>query len=133
MYSCECAYRTNFPKEIMCFPDFPFDAQLPSFPHHSHVLTYLHQYANQYNLRQFIQFNRSVELVTPFRSSCSANTHSSKVNGCCSCGDNLTEKVHKQSGGMVKWTVNVLNLKTGERISEVFDYVLLCSGYVALV
>ena len=119
----------------MCFPDFPFDTQLPSFPHHSDVLRYLHQYTDRYNLHQFIKFNCSVELVTPFHSSCSARAHSSKENGCCvcgSCGDNLREKACRQSGGMVKWTVNVLNLKTGERTSEVFDYVLLCSGYVPL-
>ncbi|KAG6921731.1 hypothetical protein G0U57_005540, partial [Chelydra serpentina] len=29
--------RTNLPKEVMAFPDFPFDPSLPSFLHHSDV------------------------------------------------------------------------------------------------
>ena len=58
-----------------------------------------------------------------------------KENGYCgargSHGDDLRDEACRQSrsGGMVKWTVSVLNLRTGERTSEVFDYVLLCSGY----
>ena len=42
---------------------------------------------------------------------------------------NSSEEKCKESGGIVKWTVSILNLKTGERTSEVFDYVLLCCGY----
>ena len=28
----------------------------------------------------------------------------------------------------VKWRVDILNLKTGERVSEIFDVILVCSG-----
>ena len=108
----------------MCFPDFPFNTQLPSFPHHSDVLSYLHQYADQYNLHQFIQFNCHVELVTPVHScSCSrAHFMASKENGYCVA-----------HGETVKWTIDVVNVKTGERTSEVCDFVLLCSGYVSFI
>ena len=129
--------RTNFPKEIMCFPDFPFDVELPSFPHHSDVLSYLHQYSDRYNLHQFIQFNCSVESVIPIKVYRCSGDHTNKGCGYCACapqrgthGDILKEKACTLSEGMVKWTVDVVNLKTGERTSEVFDFVLLCSGYV---
>jgi hypothetical protein len=109
--------------------------ELPSFPHHSDVLNYLHQYADRYNLHRFVKFNYSVEPVAPV--GC-LRDHLNKENGYCTCtphcgphGDILEERAcNGLSEGMVKWTVDVVNLKTGERTSEVFDYVLLCSGYV---
>ena len=65
----------------MCFPDFPFDVELPSFPHHSDVLSYLHQYADRYNLHRFIQFNCSVESVTPIQVCSCSGDHTNKENG----------------------------------------------------
>ncbi len=132
IYTC----RTNFPKEIMCFPDFPFDVELPSFPRHSDVLSYLHQYADRYNLHRFIQFNHSVESVAPVHCCSCLEDHPNNENGyallhCGPHGDILEERAcNELSEGVVKWTVDVVNLKTGERTSEVFDFVLLCSGYV---
>ncbi|CAB1352588.1 unnamed protein product, partial [Coregonus sp. 'balchen'] len=35
--------RTNLPKEVMMFPDFPFDPQLPSFLPHQEVQIYLRE------------------------------------------------------------------------------------------
>ena len=57
--------RTNLPKEVMGLPDFPFDSSLPSFVHHSDVLHYLEQYAEHYQLYQYIQFYSQVKKVTP--------------------------------------------------------------------
>ena len=57
--------RTNLPKEVMGLPDFPFDSSLPSFVHHSDVLHYLEQYAEHYQLYQYIQFYSQVKRVTP--------------------------------------------------------------------
>ena len=112
----------------MCFPDFPFAENLPSFPHHSDVLCYLNRYAKQYNLYQFIKFNCLVELLEPAHRPCSRNMNdhcSSQVDiKCAKDGDS-----YSGPSGMVKWTMTIMNLKTGERTSRVFDLVLVCSGY----
>ncbi|CAM5179053.1 unnamed protein product [Eretmochelys imbricata] len=57
--------RTNLPKEVMAFPDFPFDASLPSFLHHSDVLAYLESYADHFCVREHIRFSWLVDAVSP--------------------------------------------------------------------
>ncbi|XP_044857527.1 translation initiation factor IF-2-like isoform X2 [Mauremys mutica] len=57
--------RTNLPKEVMAFPDFPFDPSLPSFLHHSHVLAYLERYADHFGVREHIRFWWRVDAVSP--------------------------------------------------------------------
>lgn len=59
--------RTNLPKEVMAFPDFPFSKQSDSFLHHTEVLRYLEQYAEANNLYQYIQFDTQVVSVCPVR------------------------------------------------------------------
>eukprot|EP00189_Rhodosorus_marinus_P014138 CAMPEP_0184746334 /NCGR_PEP_ID=MMETSP0315-20130426/8868_1 /TAXON_ID=101924 /ORGANISM="Rhodosorus marinus, Strain UTEX LB 2760" /LENGTH=425 /DNA_ID=CAMNT_0027218843 /DNA_START=155 /DNA_END=1432 /DNA_ORIENTATION=+ len=55
--------RTNIPKEVMAFPGFPFADELPSFPGHSDVQTYLESYATEMDLHPMIRFNAHVEKV----------------------------------------------------------------------
>ncbi|XP_041807518.1 flavin-containing monooxygenase FMO GS-OX4 isoform X2 [Chelmon rostratus] len=57
--------RTNLPKEVMMFPDFPFDPQLNSFLPHQEVQRYLERYCQSYNIRPHIRFNTAVEKVKP--------------------------------------------------------------------
>ncbi|XP_068780125.1 uncharacterized protein [Struthio camelus] len=57
--------RTNLPKEVMAFPDFPFDADLPSFLPHSDVLAYLERYAAASGVLPHIRFLQLVEDVSP--------------------------------------------------------------------
>ncbi|XP_038241997.1 flavin-containing monooxygenase FMO GS-OX4-like isoform X2 [Dermochelys coriacea] len=57
--------RTNLPKEVMAFPDFPFDPSLPSFLHHSDVLAYLESYADHFCVREHIRFWWLVDAVSP--------------------------------------------------------------------
>uniref|UniRef100_A0A914VKU5 Flavin-containing monooxygenase n=1 Tax=Plectus sambesii TaxID=2011161 RepID=A0A914VKU5_9BILA len=52
--------RVNLPKEIMAFPDFPFNEKLRSFVTHRHVLSYLHEYAKRFELMQNIRFKTKV-------------------------------------------------------------------------
>uniref|UniRef100_A0A673L7Z6 Flavin-containing monooxygenase n=1 Tax=Sinocyclocheilus rhinocerous TaxID=307959 RepID=A0A673L7Z6_9TELE len=52
--------RTNLPKEIMMYPDFPFDDHLPSFLHHTSVQQYLEKYCERNDI-----FNTVVEKVKP--------------------------------------------------------------------
>ena len=55
--------RTNLPKEIMAFPDFPFDASLPSFVMHHDVLNYLQKYADHFELERYIQVRSGVGII----------------------------------------------------------------------
>jgi len=48
------AFRTNLPKELMAFPDFPFSEHPPSFVGHEEVRQYLEDYAKNFDLFQFI-------------------------------------------------------------------------------
>jgi hypothetical protein len=48
-------FRTNIPKEIMPFPDFPFHETEASFVHHTDVLRYLKEYAQHYGLNEHIK------------------------------------------------------------------------------
>ncbi|KAI2662743.1 Flavin-containing monooxygenase FMO GS-OX-like 5 [Labeo rohita] len=57
--------RTNIPKEVMSFPDFPFAKHLPSFVHHTEVRKYLEQYCDHFRLWDHIQFGTSVASVSP--------------------------------------------------------------------
>lgn len=52
-------FRTNLPKEVMAFPDLPFDKDLPSFIRHEDVLAYLETYANMFDLNKFIKVSGS--------------------------------------------------------------------------
>ncbi|KAK3086070.1 hypothetical protein FSP39_013045 [Pinctada imbricata] len=57
--------RTNLPKEVMAFPQFPFKKSLPSFIRHEDVLAYLESYAEHYDVYKHIKFNHMVQNVTP--------------------------------------------------------------------
>ena len=50
--------KTNLPKEVMCYPDFPYKASQDSFLHHSAVLEYLQEYAAHFGLEKFVQVKR---------------------------------------------------------------------------
>lgn len=47
--------RTNLPKNVMEFPDFPVPAYYRSFMDHSNFLAYLQNYAKAYNLHKYIK------------------------------------------------------------------------------
>lgn len=55
--------KTNLPKEVMAFPDFPFPASKESFLHHTEVLAYLESYADHFDLKKFIHYNTTVKHV----------------------------------------------------------------------
>ncbi|XP_042287989.1 flavin-containing monooxygenase FMO GS-OX5 isoform X2 [Thunnus maccoyii] len=57
--------RTNLPKEVMMFPDFPFDPQLSSFLPHQEVQRYLERYCQSHDIGPHIRFNTVVENVKP--------------------------------------------------------------------
>lgn len=56
---------TNLPKELMCFPDFPFPPQEKSFLPASDVLDYLNLYVDTFDVRSRIKFLHAVVRVRP--------------------------------------------------------------------
>ncbi|CAG9821332.1 unnamed protein product [Phaedon cochleariae] len=57
--------RTNLPKEVMGFPDFPIPEQNKSYLTQAEILDFLNLYADRYNLRNFIKFNSIVSEIRP--------------------------------------------------------------------
>lgn len=57
--------KTNLPKELMCFPDFPFPSQEKSFLPASDVLDYLNSYVDTFGVREKIKFHHHVVRVRP--------------------------------------------------------------------
>ncbi|XP_072768705.1 uncharacterized protein [Nerophis lumbriciformis] len=55
--------RTNLPKEVMMFPDFPFREQLSSFLPHQEVRRYLEDYCAHYKIGPHIRLRTAVEAV----------------------------------------------------------------------
>ena len=61
--------KTNLPKEVMAFPDFPFLPKEKSFIEHREVLEYLQRYCHHFQLEQFVSFNTLVSKVNPIETS----------------------------------------------------------------
>lgn len=60
--SLYASLRTNLPREVMAFSDFPFDADR-QFPDHDRVLDYLEAFARMNHLQHVIRFGTPVERV----------------------------------------------------------------------
>ncbi|XP_029375412.1 flavin-containing monooxygenase FMO GS-OX4 [Echeneis naucrates] len=95
--------RTNLPKEVMAFPDFPFDPQLSSFLPHQEIQKYLKKYCHAHNIWPQIRFNTMVEKVKPVV---------------------LAKEVEKNT----MWEVTSCDL-SGHQKTEIFDSVFVCSGH----
>lgn len=93
------AMRTNLPKEVMAFPDFPFQEQAASFLHHSLVLQYLNDYCDHFRLRPMIRFRTRVDHVKPMDQTPS------------------------------RWSVRATDLNTKQPTEETYDYVIVCNGH----
>ncbi|XP_046402271.1 flavin-containing monooxygenase FMO GS-OX-like 4 [Ischnura elegans] len=96
--------RTDIPREAMQFPDFPMEAPSegdPSYMHHTEVHEYLEHYATQYQLHQYIEFNKEVRSIAPIQ----------------------REEVDCQ------WHVSVADLKTGTIEDCTFDAIMICNGH----
>ncbi|XP_028276900.1 flavin-containing monooxygenase FMO GS-OX-like 4 [Parambassis ranga] len=92
--------RTNLPKEVMMFPDFPFEPELSSFLSHRAVLQYLHRYCQSYDIGPHIRFNTAVERV----------------------------RVVMTTGEKPRWEVTSSDPSGGVQ-TETFDSVFVCSGH----
>jgi cation diffusion facilitator CzcD-associated flavoprotein CzcO len=107
--SVYASLRTNLPREVMSFIDFPFFTQKGrdrrSYPSHKEVALYLEDFAKEFDLLHVIQFGTSVEHV---------------------------ELVTMDSTGKKQWRVITTKRKDGvvdEVKEELFDAVVVCSGH----
>uniref|UniRef100_A0A182QBZ2 Flavin-containing monooxygenase n=1 Tax=Anopheles farauti TaxID=69004 RepID=A0A182QBZ2_9DIPT len=62
MYS---GLRTNLPKEVMGYPDFPIPVQHDSYIASEDILSFLHLYAVRYGIEKHIKFEHNVLQVLP--------------------------------------------------------------------
>ncbi|MCJ8742551.1 hypothetical protein PDJAM_G00083300 [Pangasius djambal] len=98
--------RTNLPKEVMMFPDFPFDSHLPSFLTHWDVQQYLEAYCKSHDITPHIKFNTMVEEVKPI-------------------------SMETDKGGPVRWEVISRGMHGGHS-TQTFDSVFICSGHYSV-
>ena len=89
---------------MMCYPDFPFPDDVPSFMHFSTVNKYLEDYAKEFHLSDNIRFNTTVISVDPL-----VNEYNQDL------GDRF-----------VKWKIKYAN--NDKNNVEIFDAVMVCTG-----
>ena len=125
-----CYNRTNLPKEVMAFSEFPFDPSLPSFPNHWDVLDYLKKFAAHFDLSKFIKFRTLVEQVVPVpvQKKCNSEVDFNSRKSECTTSEALITDCRTQYGDGVKWRVTTRSAVTGERSTKVYDMVLVCNG-----
>ncbi|OCT85231.1 dimethylaniline monooxygenase [N-oxide-forming] 3 isoform X1 [Xenopus laevis] len=90
---------TNACKEMMCYPDFPIPDEYPNYLHNSLFLDYLRLYVKHFDLARYIKFKTAVVSVQK-------------------CPD-------FQVTGQWK----VITEQDGNRSSDIFDSVLICTGH----
>ena len=124
MYMYMYMYRTNLPKEIMLFPDFPFPSDLPSFPYHHDVYQYLTHYSQHFKLNRFIKFGTLVEQIVPIPIL--------DTNDCCHGISEKNDIIGRTTVGefrdSVQWSVTTRELASGQKTTEVYDNIFLCNG-----
>lgn len=52
-------------KRLSQYEDFPMPADYPDYPSHVQILAYFDSYAEHFGIKKYIQFNTSVEQLTP--------------------------------------------------------------------
>uniref|UniRef100_A0A182W8C4 Flavin-containing monooxygenase n=1 Tax=Anopheles minimus TaxID=112268 RepID=A0A182W8C4_9DIPT len=57
--------RTNLPKEVMGYPDFPIPAQRASYIVSEDILSFLRLYADRYDIKRHIKFEHHVVQIHP--------------------------------------------------------------------
>ncbi|XP_076280269.1 senecionine N-oxygenase [Lasioglossum baleicum] len=57
--------RTNLPKEVMGYPDYPAPDVPESYLTRTQILNFLNSYCDHFKLRQYIRFLHNVELLEP--------------------------------------------------------------------
>ncbi|CAL5222037.1 g4330 [Coccomyxa viridis] len=124
--------RTNLPREIMSYSDFPFipeamhgrSTDARRFPHHTEVLAYMEAFADHFNLRPLVRFSTHV-----VRLDHAQHGRLQEDRHCCS-GSASNE--HKKDNVRAKWTVVSRPADSAEKgtadTAEEFDAVVVAIG-----
>ena len=56
-------------KTLSGFPDFPMPDEFPDYPGYEHIHSYLHAYADRFNLREHYTFHTAIEKAEPVEGS----------------------------------------------------------------
>ncbi|XP_059051569.1 senecionine N-oxygenase isoform X2 [Achroia grisella] len=92
--------RTNLPKEIMGFPDFPVPESEKSYLPAKDMLAFLQLYADKHGVTPHIKFKHHVQQVMP-----------------------------KMGPKGELWEVTYKNMITLESTTKEYDYVVICNGH----
>ncbi|CAH2106037.1 unnamed protein product [Euphydryas editha] len=92
--------RTNLPKEVMGFPDFPVPESEKSYLPAKDMLAFLQSYAEKHGVTEHIKFKHHVQLIKP-----------------------------KQGATAELWDVTYKNLITGVTETKEYDYIFVCNGH----
>ncbi|XP_032518605.1 senecionine N-oxygenase-like isoform X2 [Danaus plexippus] len=92
--------RTNLPKEVMGFPDFPIKGSEKSYISAKEMLNFLDRYAEEHNVKKCIKFKHHVQMIKP-----------------------------KQTPAGELWDVTYKHLATGLSTTREYDYVFVCNGH----
>lgn len=108
--------RTNLPRDLMAYREFPFDGRgggeddWPRFPTHEQVLEYLARYAKRFDLLRHIRFGTHVDALLP-------------LDGDRAPSEDLAEEP-------AAWRVRFTR-PGGAPVDEEFDAVAVCNGHYA--
>ena len=108
--------RTNLPRDLMAFREFPFDEStggrksMPRFPRHEDVLHYLERYAEYFDLVRRIRFQSRVATVVPL--------------------DAARGAWNDDGGEPAAWRVRSTD-ESGNMRDEQFAAVAICNGHYA--
>ncbi|XP_055332961.1 uncharacterized protein LOC129584695 [Paramacrobiotus metropolitanus] len=94
--------RTNSPRDLTGYPDFPFPKQDESYVKREMVVQYYHKYAKHFDLLRLIKFRHQVSFVKPIRDA---------------------------SGKVRKWHLEALDLESGRTFADEYDIVVVCNGH----
>lgn len=95
--------RTNLPKEVMAYLDFPFPDGGSSYLHRDDVLQYLCDYCEHFKLRQYIKLFTKVIKVSPL--------------------NNTSDK---------QWLIETENVVSKKTELNYFDAVAICNGHYSV-
>ncbi|XP_059622652.1 senecionine N-oxygenase [Phlebotomus argentipes] len=93
--------RTNLPKEIMGYPDFPIPGDGVSYIPAAEMLAFLQSYAKSFNVTSLIKFNHHVIRVRPLGQATEPHT----------------------------WEVMVKDMPNDELLTQTFDFIFVCNGH----
>jgi thioredoxin reductase len=122
--------RTNLPKELMAFYEFPFDdEETPaSFVAHHQVLEYLQRYCNHFQLSSLIRLNTTVERLEVLQDTASSFCSTwPRIQLQYRTSSPQSETVTDDTDTNRAVEPSAFGLKT-----EVFDAVCICNGHYSL-